>query len=81
MGTLTDHHQQAGDGNFKMKTFKQFSQSLMRHSVSQTNIVLLINDDVLAILYYEINTSKCVLHISVGYSVICLSLITGTGNL
>ena len=32
--------------------------------LSQTNVVLLIEYDVLAFLYYEINTLKCVLHIS-----------------
>ena len=32
--------------------------------LSQTNVVLLIEYDVLAILYYKINTLKCVLHIS-----------------
>ena len=30
--------------------------------LSQTNVVLLIEYDVLAIRYYEINTLKCVLH-------------------
>ena len=46
--------------------------------LSQTNVVLLIEYDVLAIMYYEINTLKCVLHISFGYRVICYwSLITG----
>ena len=43
-----------------------------------TNVVLLIEFDVLAIMYYELNTLKCVLHISFGYRVICYwSLITG----
>ena len=46
--------------------------------LSQTNVVLLIEYDVLAIMYYELNTLKCVLHISFGYKVICYwSLITG----
>ena len=46
--------------------------------LSQTNVVLLIEFDVLAIMYYELNTLKCVLHISFGYRVICYwSLITG----
>ena len=46
--------------------------------LSQTNVVLLIEYDVLAIMYYELNTFKCVLHISFGYRVICYwSLITG----
>ena len=46
--------------------------------LSQTNVVLLIEYDVLAIMYYEINTLKCVLHISFGYRFICYwSLITG----
>ena len=36
--------------------------------LSQTNVVLLIEYDVLAILYYKINTLKCVLLISSGYS-------------
>ena len=27
----TDHHQQAGEGNFKMKTCNQFSRSFMLH--------------------------------------------------
>ena len=31
--------------------------------LSQTNVVLFIEYDVLAIMYYEINTLKCVLHI------------------
>ena len=30
--------------------------------LSQTNVVWLIEYDVLAIMYYEINTLKCVLH-------------------
>ena len=42
--------------------------------LSQT--CLLIECDVLAIMYYEINTLLCVLPISLGYRVICLSLIT-----
>ena len=45
--------------------------------LSQTNVVVLIKNDVLAILHDEINTIKCVLRISLGYRVICLSLITG----
>ena len=46
--------------------------------LSQTNVVLLIEYDALAIMYYELNTLKCVLHISFGYRVICYwSLITG----
>ena len=46
--------------------------------LSQTNVVLLIEYDVLAIMYYEINTLKFVLHISFGHRVICFwSLITG----
>ena len=46
--------------------------------LSQTNVVLSIEYDVLAIMYYERNTLKCVLHISSGYRVICYwSLITG----
>ena len=46
--------------------------------LSQTNVVLLIEYDVLAIMIYEINTLKCALHISFGYGVICYcSLITG----
>ena len=46
--------------------------------LSQTNVVLLIEYDVLAIMYYEINTLKCVLHISFRYRFICYwSLITG----
>ena len=46
--------------------------------LSKTNVVLLIEYDVLAIMYYEINTLKCVLHISFGYKDICYwSLITG----
>ena len=46
--------------------------------LSQTNVVLLIEYDVLAIMYYEINTLQCVLHISFGYTVICYcSIITG----
>ena len=44
--------------------------------LSQFTVVLLVEYDVLAILYYEINTFKCVLHISFGHRVICLSLIT-----
>ena len=32
--------------------------------LSQTNVVLLIEYDVLAFMYYEINTLKCVLYIS-----------------
>ena len=48
--------------------------------LSQTNIVLLIEYDVLAIMYYEINTLKCVLHISFGYRVMCYWLLI-TGNL
>ena len=31
--------------------------------LSQTSVVLLIEYDVLAIMYYEINTLKCVLHL------------------
>ena len=46
-------------------------------ALSQTNVALLIEYDVLAILYNEINTIKCVLCISYGHRVICLSLITG----
>ena len=46
--------------------------------LSQPNVALLIEYDVLAIMYYEINTIKCVLHISFGYRVIYYwSLITG----
>ena len=45
--------------------------------ISRTNVVLLVEYDVVAIMYYEIKTIKCVLHISVVHSVICLSLITG----
>ena len=46
--------------------------------LSQTNVVLLIDYDVLAIMYYELNTLKCVLHISFGYRVICYwSFFTG----
>ena len=46
--------------------------------LSQTNVVCLIEYDVLAIIYYEINTLICVLHISFGYRFICYwSLITG----
>ena len=44
---------------------------------SQNHVVLLIEYDVLAFMYYEINTLKCVLHISFEYRFICLSLITG----
>ena len=45
---------------------------------SQTNVVLLIEYDVLAIMYYEINTLKCVVNIYFGHRVICYwSLITG----
>ena len=39
--------------------------------LSQANVVLLIEYNVLAIMYYEINTVKCVRHISFGYRVIC----------
>ena len=45
--------------------------------LSQTNVVLLIEYDVLVILHHEINTLKCLLYISFGYRVICLSLVTG----
>ena len=46
--------------------------------LSQPNVALLIEYDFLAIMYYEINTLKCVLHIFFGYRVICYwSLITG----
>ena len=46
--------------------------------LSQTNVVLLIKYDVLAIMYYEINRLKCVLHISFGHRVNCYwSLISG----
>ena len=46
--------------------------------LSQTDVVLLIKYDVLVIMYYEINTLKCVLHISFGHRVIChWSVITG----
>ena len=45
--------------------------------LSQTSVVLLIEYDVLAITYYEINTLKWVLHISFGYRVICFTLING----
>ena len=46
--------------------------------LSQTNVVLLTEYYVLAIMYYELNTLKCVLHISFGYRVFCYwSLITG----
>ena len=45
--------------------------------ISQTNVVVLIEYDVLAIMYYVLNTLKCVLHISFGCRIICLSLITG----
>ena len=50
--------------------------------LSQTNVVLLIEYDVLAIMYYEINTLKYVLHISFGYRVrhMCYWLLI-TGNL
>ena len=44
--------------------------------LSQTNVISLIEYDVLAIIYYEINTLNCVLHFSFGYRAICLSLIT-----
>ena len=58
---------------FRLKIRKQNGTLL-----SQTNVVLLIEYDVLAIMYYELNTLKCVLHISFGYRVICYwSLITG----
>ena len=57
---------------FRLMIRKQMAQ------LSQTNVVSLIKYDVLAIMYYEINTIKCVLHISLGYRVICYwSLITG----
>ena len=57
---------------FRLMIRKQMAQ------LSQTNVVWLIEYDVLAIMYYEINTLKCVLHISFGYRVICYwSLITG----
>ena len=46
--------------------------------LSQTKVVLLIEYDVLAIMHFEINTLKCVLHISFGYRVLCYwSLIAG----
>ena len=45
--------------------------------LSQTNVVLLIEYDVLAILHHEINTLKCLLYISFRHRVICLSLVTG----
>ena len=48
--------------------------------LSQNNVVLSIEYDVLAIMHYEINTVKCVglLHSSFGYRVIWYwSLITG----
>ena len=46
--------------------------------LSQTNVVLLIEYDALAIMYYEINTLKCELHIYFGYRINCYwSLITG----
>ena len=48
--------------------------------LSQNNVVLLIEYDVLAIMYYKINTLKCVLHISFGYRVMCYWLLI-TGNL
>ena len=45
--------------------------------LSQINVVVLIEYDFLAIIFYEINTLKCVLQIYFGHRVICLSLITG----
>ena len=45
--------------------------------LSQTKVVLLIEYDVLVIMFYEINTLQFALHISFGYRVICLSLING----
>ena len=38
--------------------------------LSQTDVVLLIENDVLAIIYYEINTLKFLLHISFRYKAI-----------
>ena len=49
----------------------------MAQLLSQTNVLLLIEFDVLAILYYEINTLKCEMYIFLEYRVICMSLITG----
>ena len=46
--------------------FRLMIRKTMAH-LSQTNVVLLIKYAVLAIMYYEINTLKCVLHISFGY--------------
>ena len=38
--------------------------------LSHTNVVLLVKYAVVAIMYYEINTLKCVLHISFGYCIV-----------
>ena len=63
--------------HLKLFKFKLMIRKKMAE-LSQTNVVLLIEYDVLAIMYYEINTLKCVLQISFGYRVICYwSLITG----
>ena len=40
--------------------------------LSQTKVVLLIEYDVLVIIYYERNTLKCVLHINFRYrAIVC----------
>ena len=63
--------------HLELKKFRMMIRKNMAQ-LSKTNVVLLLEYDVVAIMYYEINTLKRVLHISFGYKVICYwSLITG----